>query len=180
MIILGIDPGTATTGWGTIKIQNSKFKIQNWSKNKQKAKSEKPIALIDYGCISTLKEWGMGRRLVYLRKSLRRLLGQLKPDIACVEEHFFGKNRKTALVVSQARGVILEAVATSKIPIFEYAGFKIKETLTGQRYAKKKQVETAVKKFLGKRKLQKPNNGFLDDAVDGLAIAIHHAITIGN
>lgn len=163
MLILGIDPGTATTGWGIIK----------------KGRGKNNFGLIDYDCIVTTPKDSLPQRLILLRKGLRKLISEKRPDVVAVEEHFFGKNRKTAMVVSQARGVILEAIASAKVPIYEYAGFKIKYTLTGYRYAKKKTVEKAVKRFLGKKKLAKPDKGFLDDAVDGLAIAIYHAITVG-
>jgi len=172
MVILGIDPGTATTGWGIINAKrkpSSRAQVEG-------TKNEKRIKLVDYGCISTSKEWGMGERLVQLRKELKRLLQQQKPDIICIEEHFFGKNKKTAISVSQARGVILEAAATSEAQIFEYQGFAIKHALTGERFAKKKQVEKAVKRLLRRKKLTKPANGFLDDAVDGIAIAIYHSL----
>lgn len=158
MVILGIDPGTATTGWGIVK----------------KGRGTNNLALIGYGCIVTTPKTPFPERLGLLRKSLRKLISDQKPQVVCVEEHFFGKNKKTAMVVSQARGVILEACSSFNIPIFEYQGFKIKHTLTGERFAKKKEVEKAVKKLLRKRKLQKPKDGFLDDAVDALAIAIYH------
>ncbi len=163
MIILGIDPGTATTGWGIIK----------------KGRGKNNLALVDYGCIVTTPKNSFPQRLILIRKNLRKLISEKRPDIVAVEEHFFGKNKKTAMVVAEARGVILEAAASTKIPIFEYQGFKIKHALTGERFAKKKPVEKAVKRFLGKKKLAKPDDGFLDDAVDGLAIAIYHAITEG-
>lgn len=163
MLILGIDPGTATTGWGIIK----------------KGRGKNSFGLVGYGCIVTTPKTAFPQRLILLRKGLRKLISEKKPDVVAVEEHFFGKNKKTAMAVSQARGVILEACASVKIPIYEYAGFKIKHALTGERFAKKKPVEKAVKRLLGKRKLTKPDDGFLDDAVDGLAIAIYHAIAGG-
>lgn len=172
MIILGIDPGTATTGWGIV----SATRLHRSAKNDLRTTNSKLLTLVDYGCIVTQKDKGMPQRLLRLRKELKRLLGQRKPNVVCVEEHFFGKNRKTAMTVSQARGVILEVCATSGAPIFEYQGFKIKYALTGDRLAKKKIVEKAVKRLLRKRKLAKPKDGFLDDAVDGLAVAIYHLV----
>lgn len=163
MVILGIDPGTATTGWGIIK----------------KGRGKNSFGLVGYGCIVTTPKTELPQRLSLIRRSLRKLIFEKKPNVVCVEEHFFGKNKKTAMVVSQARGVILEAIGSAKVPIFEYQGFKIKHTLTGERYADKKTVEAAVKRLLNKRKLAKPADGFLDDAVDGLAIAIYHAIAGG-
>lgn len=177
MVILGIDPGTATTGWGIISIKDKVLSIKNLRPQNTKNKIQNTIELVNYGCISTSKERGMGERLVQIRKELKKLLQQQKPDIICIEEHFFGKNKKTAISVSQARGVILEAAATSKASIFEYQGFAIKHVLTGERFADKKKIEKAVKELLGRKKLEKPANGFLDDAVDGIAIAIYHAVT---
>lgn len=166
MLILGIDPGTATTGWGIIK----KGPVG-------KGSGKNNLAFVDYGCIVTTPKTPFPQRLRIIRKELRKLITETKPHVVCIEEQFFGKNKKTAISVSQARGVILEACASLNVEIFEYQGFKIKHALTGERFAKKKQVEKSVKKILGKRKLEKPKDGFLDDAVDGLAIAIYHTIS---
>lgn len=160
MIILGIDPGTATTGWGIVK----------------KGRGKNELSFVDYGCVVTTPKLQFPQRLGVIRKGIRQLIIDKKPDIVCIEELFFGINKKTAITVAEARGVILEACASVKIPIYEYQGFKIKHGLTGERFAKKKQVEKAVKKLLGKRKLEKPKDGFLDDAVDALAIAIYHTL----
>jgi len=165
MVILGIDPGTATTGWGIIKVNGTKLKVKNFE-------------LIDYGCIVTMAKTPFPQRLGILRRDLRKLIFDKKPHVICIEELFFGRNRKTAMTVSKAAGVIMEAAASTKIPIFEYQGFKVKHTLTGERFAGKAEIEKAVKRLLGKRKLTKPVNGFLDDAVDGIALAIYHAITL--
>lgn len=177
MTILGIDPGTATTGWGIIRIKNKEFRIKNKKIHDSKFKIQKSLELIDYGCIVTTPKMALPQRLGVLRKDLRKLIFAQKPRVICIEELFFGRNRKTAMTVSKAAGVIMEAAASTKIPIFEYQGFKVKHTLTGERFAGKKEIEKSVKRLLGKRKLAKPLNGFLDDAVDGIALAIYHAIT---
>ncbi|OGD86662.1 crossover junction endodeoxyribonuclease RuvC [Candidatus Curtissbacteria bacterium RBG_16_39_7] len=162
MLILGIDPGTATTGYGVIKKKGRGKGIV--------------LNLEDYGCIVTTPKTSFPQRLSILRKSLKKLLKEKRPDVIVIEELFFGQNRKTAMTVSHARGVILEACATTRIPIHEYQGLQVKKGLTGRGHADKKEIEEFVKKFLGKRKLAKPKDGFLDDAVDALAIAIYHSL----
>ena len=104
MIIFGIDPGTATTGYGVIK----------------RAKNGKStgIELIEYGCIVTPKEQEMPLRLYSIQKDLGRLLRQHKPDCVVVEQLFFGINSRTAMTVGQARGVVLSTAAGYRIPIF--------------------------------------------------------------
>lgn len=165
MIIFGIDPGTATTGYGVIRKGKSK-------KGKVKSLAE----LVDYGCIVTAKEVEMPLRLYSIQKDLKRLLKQHNPDCVIIEQLFFGINSKTAMTVGQARGVVLSTAAGLGIPIFEYQGLHVKHTLTGSGKADKKQVQKFVMKYLNKRKLKKPANGYLDDAADALAVAICHVI----
>ena len=170
MIIFGIDPGTATTGYGIIKVGG--------------IKSKNYIELIDYGCIITSKETEMPLRLYSIHKEIKTLLRQHKPDCVIVEQLFFGANMRTAMTVGQARGVVLAAAASYfkssrnklsyRLPVFEYQGLHVKLTLTGSGKADKKQVQKSVMKYLGKRKLKKPIDGYLDDAADALAVAICH------
>ena len=162
MIIFGIDPGTATTGYGVIKRGKVNGKVD--------------IKLIDYGCIVTPKEQEMPLRLYSIHKNLKRLLSQFNPDCVIVEQLFFGINSRTAMTVGQARGVVLSTAASKKIPIFEYQGLHVKHTLTGSGKADKKEIQKSVMKYLNKRKLKKPVNGYLDDAADALAVAICHVI----
>lgn len=164
MVIFGVDPGTATTGYGVIKIG--------------KSKSKRGMELVDYGCIVTTKEQKMPLRLYSIQKELKKLLGQFKPDCVIVEQLFFGANSRTAMMVGQARGVVLSTAASYRAPIFEYQGLHVKFTLTGSGRADKKQIQKSVMKYLGKRKLPRPQNGYLDDAADALAVAICHAIKI--
>lgn len=166
MIIFGIDPGTATTGYGVIKS------------NKKTPKRE--IELLDYGCIVTHKSQEMPTRLYSIQKELKKLLGQFKPDCVIVEQLFFGRNSQTAMTVGQARGVVLSTVAGYRLPIYEYQGLHVKNILTGSGRADKKDIQKAVMKYLGKRKLQKPANGYIDDAADALAVAICHVIKSQN
>ncbi|OGE08880.1 crossover junction endodeoxyribonuclease RuvC [Candidatus Curtissbacteria bacterium RIFCSPLOWO2_01_FULL_42_26] len=176
MIIFGIDPGTATTGYGVIKKVKSHFSQENLLKaSKSRVKSLR-VELVDYGCIVTPKEQEMPQRLYSIQKDLKRLLVQHNPDCVIVEQLFFGINSRTAMTVGQARGVVLSTAASQKIPIFEYQGLHVKHTLTGSGKADKKEVQKSVMRYLHKRKLKKPVNGYLDDAADALAVAICHVI----
>ena len=166
MIIFGIDPGTATTGYGVIKSQSRKSKSK--------------VELVEYGCIVTPKEQQMPLRLYSIQKELKGLLRRHNPDCVIVEQLFFGINSRTAMTVGQARGVVLSTAAGLRIPIFEYQGLHVKYILTGNGRADKKEIQKTVMKHLGKRKLKKPTNGYLDDAADALAVAICHVIKIEN
>jgi crossover junction endodeoxyribonuclease RuvC len=148
MIIFGIDPGTATTGFGIIK------------KNKE-------LTLIDYGCIKTTTNFTTAERLKKLHDQLNSLIKKHKPDMVAVEDIFFFKNVKTAIKVSQARGVILLTAAKSKIPVYEYTPLQIKQATTSYGRAEKIQVQEMVKVLLNLKEIPKP-----DDAADALATAI--------
>src|SRR3990167_11509982 len=104
MIIFGVDPGTATTGYGIVKSQNGKSKFI--------------VELVEYGCIVTPKEHEMPLRLYSIQKEFSKLLRQYKPDCVIVEQLFFGANSRTAMTVGQARGVVLSTAASYRIPIF--------------------------------------------------------------
>ncbi len=164
MLILGVDPGTATTGWGVIRVSKSRGNGQNG------------LELVDYGCIVTSKDHQMPQRLYLLQKELKKLLQHHKPQAICVEQLFFGANARTAMTVGQARGVVMATAAGMGIPFFEYQGLAVKLVVGGHGRADKKQVERGVKRILGLRSLKKPANGFKDDAVDAIAIALCHVI----
>ena len=148
MIIIGIDPGTAAIGFGIIK-------------------KEEEISLIDYGCIKTPTNLTTAKRLEELYNQLTKLIKKHKPDIMAVEDIFFFKNLKTAIKVSQARGVILLTAAKSKISVFECTPLQIKQAVTGYGRAEKIQVQKMVKTLLNLKEIPKP-----DDAADALAAAI--------
>jgi crossover junction endodeoxyribonuclease RuvC len=158
MIILGIDPGTATTGFGIIK--------------KSKIKSQK-LKVIDYGCIKTSTNLSTAERLEKLHRELEKLIKKHKPEAVAVEDIFFFKNLKTAIKVSQARGVILLAAAKSNLPIYEFTPLQVKQAITAYGRAEKSQVQKMVKLLLELKDLPKP-----DDAADALAIAICCAHTL--
>jgi len=149
MKILGIDPGTARTGWGVIKIQNSKFKIQN------------------YGCIETPARKLLEERLEMIYKKIRAIIRKEKPQCVAVEQLYFFKNIKTALSVGHARGVIILAAKREKKQIFEYTPLQVKNAVVGYGRANKHQVQQMVKAILKLDKIPKS-----DDAADGLATAI--------
>lgn len=171
MIILGIDPGTATTGYGVIKIPDD---ILN-------REYDYDIELIAYGNISTPKERLMCDRLHMIYSELSHVLSKYKPEQMVSEMLFFGANTRTAIMVGQARGVIMLAAAQHKVPFCDYTGLQVKLMVAGSGRADKKQVHEAVRKWLGKdgrkrRKLETPRGGHLDDATDALAIAICHVL----
>jgi len=149
MMILGLDPGSHKTGYGIIKNDANDF------------------SLVDYGCFITSTKETTAQRLCCLEKALTNLLKKFSPDLAAVEDLFFFKNHKTAVRVSQARGVILLALAKKNIPIQEPKPLEIKQALTGYGRAEKCQVQKMVAHFL---KLEKPIKS--DDAADALAAAI--------
>lgn len=149
MIILGIDPGTATTGYGVVKKQS------------------RDIQCVAYGSIETSKTKSASSRLVAIEKELQKILVKYKPNAVAVERLYFFKNLKTALPVSEARGVILLAIAKKNLPLFELTPLQAKMAITGYGRAEKKQVQRMVKEILRLKEIPKP-----DDASDALAMAI--------
>lgn len=172
MIILGIDPGTATTGFGVIKIPEDILGRE----------FEYGIELIGYGNIFTPKEKTMPDRLWMLHRELNKIIEKYRPDQIAVEMLFFGSNLKTAITVGQARGIVMMSSAKYRIPISEYTGPSVKLTVAGSGRADKEQVHDGVRRFLGgkgrRRRRLKLNwkGGHLDDATDALAIAICHVL----
>src|SRR5574344_478670 len=154
MIILGIDPGYAIVGFGVLYKNGSSLKV------------------LDYGVITTPKEDTMPVRLKTIYDSLCLLIDKYKPDCMALEELFFQNNQKTAINVAQARGVTVLAGYQKIGSLFEYTPLQIKQALTGQGRAEKKQVQYMVKAILGLREIPKP-----DDAADALAAALTHAQT---
>ena len=148
-IILGIDPGFADTGYGVIEVQGQKIKMLACGSIKTSAKNK----FID--------------RLNQLHQELSVIIKKYKPNKVAVEELFFCKNVKTALLVGQARGVCLMTIAKHKLPIFEYTPLQVKQAITSYGKADKNQVGQMVKILLNLKVLPKP-----DDATDALAIAI--------
>ena len=149
MIILGIDPGTASTGFGVIEKQG------------------KELRCLDYGIIATQAGVAPEKRLAILQLQLNRVLGQYKPDIMVVESLFFFKNLKTVMPVSEAKGVIMLCAAKKKIGVVQLTPLQVKMAICQYGRAEKKQIQRMVKEMLNLKELPKP-----DDAADGLALAL--------
>lgn len=154
MIILGLDPGTATTGFGVIQIKEINDEL----------------ALLDYGCIITKSNIPLATRLTQLSQDLEKIITYWKPENIAVEELFFSKNVKTAMQVSHARGAILEKLSSKNLSIYEYKPQHIKEAVCGHGRAEKIQVQKMVQLILKMNELPRP-----DDAADALGAAICHA-----
>lgn len=169
MKVLGIDPGTATTGWGVVTHEP------------RDSKKNDGLAYVDFGLILTSKDELMQNRLLTLYDGLMGVFASVKPDCVVVEQLFFGVNSRTAMTVGQARGVVMLTAAANGVEFFEYQGLQVKRILTQSGKADKKQIQQAVRERLKMKEFTKPtdqngkaNNTFLDDAVDALAIAICH------
>jgi len=154
MRILGIDPGIGRTGWGVIEAQNAKLKVQS------------------YGCIETPAGMAMERRLLALYEELNQIIKTEKPEALAIEDLFFNTNAKTALIVGQARGVVLLMAGQYKLSLGIYTPLQVKIALTGYGRAEKGQVGQMVKTMLKLDKIPKP-----DDTADALAIALTHAFS---
>ncbi len=150
MLTLGIDPGTATIGYGLVR------ELEDGSLN-----------AVDYGVITTPSTLRMPDRLVMIFDALTTLVEQHRPDRAAVEEMFFGKNITTAITVAQGRGVILLTLIQAGLPIYEYKPNFIKQSIAGYGGAPKLQMQEMVRMLLGLQHIPRP-----DDAADALAIAI--------
>ena len=150
--ILGIDPGTATVGYGMVIHSHNN-----------------ELVYLGAGIIQTPKEMAAGKRLSMIRCDLIQLIQEYNPDILAVESIFFFKNAKTAMSVAQARGVILEAAASCCIPVAEYTPMQVKLQLTGTGKADKRLVQEMIAALFGLPAVIKP-----DDASDALALAVCH------
>lgn len=151
MRILGLDPGTATTGYGIIDALDGRLQV------------------VTYGVITTPARDSVSQRLQTIYQQLNQILTTYQPDTAGIEEVFFGRNITTAINVGQARGVLILALANANIPIAEYSPPRIKDAVTGYGKANKAQVQLMVRNLLDLEETPRP-----DDAADGLAIALTH------
>jgi crossover junction endodeoxyribonuclease RuvC len=149
VIVLGIDPGTARTGYGVVSREGSK------------------LEMLAYGCIETTNDRSLARRLLIIHEALTDLLVRHRPEAVGVERLFFNKNVQTAFAVGQARGVVLLSAAEHGLPIFEYGPHEVKLAVTGYGRAPKDQVQRMVQMVLAMSELPKP-----DDAADALAVAV--------
>ncbi len=151
MLILGIDPGTADTGFGIIKCTRTEIK------------------LVDYGKIQTSNKDSSSKRLDLIYEEATTIIQKHKPQVLAIESLFFNVNAKSASAVGQAIGVIKLAAAKKKIEVFEYPPLKVKMSLTKNGRAEKRQVQSEVRKALRIRKIPRPTH-----AADALAVAICH------
>ncbi|MBR2330175.1 MAG: crossover junction endodeoxyribonuclease RuvC [Clostridia bacterium] len=155
MIILGIDPGIATLGYGIVE------------------KDERGnCRAVDYGVVQTPKEEGLPVRLAMLEEGILKILQKYNPDEVAMEELFFSKNITTGIAVAHARGVALLTCAKHCGKLYEYTPMQIKQALTGYGRAEKKQMQLTVASLLKLKSVPKP-----DDAADALAVALCHAFT---
>jgi crossover junction endodeoxyribonuclease RuvC len=154
-LALGIDPGTATTGYGFVRRTR-----------------DGSLAAVAFGVISTPKDSSAPARLELLYKQLKDLLSLHHPDTAAVEKLFFQRNVSTAIAVGQARGVVLLSLRQAGLEAFEYTPNEVKQAVAGYGSADKKQVQEMVRVLLNLPEIPRP-----DDAADALAIAITHLNT---
>ena len=157
MVVLGIDPGFATVGYGVVRKQGNK------------------LEKIQYGTITTKAGKAFETRLCEIYADLNTLIDTFKPDAMAVEELFFNTNVKTAISVAHARGIILLAGALKNLPVYEYTPLQVKQAVVGYGRAEKQQVMEMTRQMLGLANVPKP-----DDAADALAIAICHLHTAGS
>lgn len=148
-IILGVDPGIADTGYGVIKVEGSR------------------LTCLDYGSIKTSAKDNLTDRLETLHKELDKIIKRHKPNSAAIEQLFFNKNVRTALIVGQARGVALLTLRQNKLTIIDYTPSQVKQAVSAYGQASKLQVQKMVKLILNLKELPRP-----DDAADALAVAI--------
>ena len=155
MIILGIDPGIATMGYGVVdKDKNGNCRA------------------IDYGVVVTPKEETLPVRLAILEEGVNKIIDRFAPEEVALEELFFTKNITTGIAVAQARGVTLLACVKKCRRLYEYTPMQIKQALTGYGRADKQQIQQVVTSLLRLKSVPRP-----DDAADALAIALCHAFT---
>ena len=148
-IILGLDPGLADTGYGVIKVVGPK------------------VTCLAYGSIKTAAGLDLVDRLDELHQQLDKIIKKYHPQIAAVEQLFFNKNVRTALIVGQARGVLLLTLRQNKLPVFDFTPAQVKLAVTAYGQATKLQVQKMVKMVLNLKEIPEP-----DDAADALAIAL--------
>lgn len=152
MLVLGIDPGIAITGYGIVQTSR-----------------QNDYECIDYGVVTTESSMPDAVRLKILYDALTQIIARYQPETSAVEKLFFQKNVKTAIAVGQARGVAMLTLAQANLPVMEYTPNEVKQTVCGYGNAGKQQVQRMVQTLLRLESLPKP-----DDAADALAVAICH------
>lgn len=155
MLVVGIDPGTATTGYGFVREND-----------------QGDLIAVDYGVIQTPAGLPLEQRLLQLYQDLKSLLLLHHPDQGAVEKLFFSQNVTTAIAVGQGRGVVMMALAEAGMRVAEYTPLEVKNAVVGYGRADKRQIQEMVKAMLALDSIPKP-----DDAADALAVAITHLHT---
>jgi len=158
VIVLGIDPGTARTGYGIVSREGS------------------ALRMLDYGCLETIDDRPLAARLLLIHEGISDLIETHRPEAVGVERLFFNKNVQTAFAVGQARGVVLFTAAQHGLPVVELGPHEVKLAVTGYGRATKDQVQRMVQLLLAMTELPRP-----DDAADALAVAVctAHSLTPG-
>lgn len=151
MRVIGIDPGTAITGWGVVEGAGDN------------------LQMVAAGVITTASDMPLPERLQIIYRDLTGIVAEWQPDSAAIEELFFSKNAKTALAVGHGRGAAMLALANANLPITEYKPLEVKQAITGYGGADKRQMQQMVKLLLSLDDIPRP-----DDAADALAVAICH------
>lgn len=151
MLVLGIDPGTAITGYGLVHEQDD------------------GLSLVECGVVTTPSSQLLPERLQMIYRGLSDVVRRFEPEEAAVEELFFSRNVRTALSVGQARGVALLALADAGLPIYEYKPLEVKQAVAGYGGADKRQVQEMVRMLLNLERVPQP-----DDAADAVAVAVCH------
>lgn len=157
LVVFGIDPGYAIVGWGAISFKSNTYKT------------------LGFGAVETTSDMDFNNRLEFIYDEIFSILSRCRPDAVAIEKLYFQTNQKTAIMVAEARGVILLAAQKLKIPIFEYTPLQVKTAVTGYGKAKKPQVMDMTKRLLKLETMPKP-----DDTADALAIAICHTQAAGS
>jgi len=151
MLVLGLDPGLAATGYGLVRGDRQRLEA------------------VAYGVLRTPAKASMPERLALLHRELSDILARYRPDQAAVEDLFFGINAQTAMMVGHARGVLLLTLAEAGLQVAEYTPPQVKQAITGYGRADKSQVQHMVRILLGLTDVPRP-----DDAADALAVSICH------
>lgn len=156
MLVLGIDPGTTTTGYGLLKTSGNNTP-----------------ELVKFGWIKTEKNGDIGKRLQLIYKDMTSIIKEHSPNVMAIERLFFFSNAKTVIQVGQAQGVLLLAATNCKLPIYWYAPGQVKLVTTGTGRADKTLIKQTIRKLFGIRAPNKKKTYF-DDAADAIAIALCH------
>jgi len=183
MVILGIDPGLATVGIGIIetecasstrrRVMLSGVSVANEDEAQRRRSAQHDTHVLDWCTIQTEKGLTLSQRLLEISDDLAEIIRKHKPELAVVEKLYFEANRKTAIDVAQARGVILATVEEAGIPLIEPTPLQLKSAVTGDGRADKKQMQNMIERILGEKC---PS----DDAADALGLAVYGALHSSN